>query len=77
MHPNCGTPGYVAPEIINWKEGKPYYGPKSDVFSIGQIANILLTGKSLFNARSVNSLIEQNCLCFLNLKTPAHMQIPF
>lgn len=29
----CGTPGYVAPEIINLKNGK--YGLESDIFSLG------------------------------------------
>lgn len=29
----CGTPGFVAPEIINLKNGK--YGLESDIFSVG------------------------------------------
>jgi len=36
----CGTPGYVAPEIL---EGVPY-GTKSDMWSIGVITYILLGG---------------------------------
>ena len=31
----CGTPGYVAPEIINIKDLKTRCNPISDIFSIG------------------------------------------
>ena len=32
----CGTPGYVAPEIIN-SEGEAIYDEKCDIFSCGAI----------------------------------------
>ena len=49
----CGTPGYVAPEIINSssKENKKFC-PKVDVFSAGIILYILMIGKSPFKGRS-------------------------
>ena len=49
----CGTPGYVAPEIINSssKENKKF-DPKVDVFSAGVILYILMIGKSPFKGRS-------------------------
>ena len=40
----CGSPGYVAPEILKSLN----YGPKVDVFSIGIILYIVLSGRSPF-----------------------------
>jgi calcium-dependent protein kinase len=40
----CGTPGFVAPEILNLPANQKTYGPKCDVFSIGVIFYALLTG---------------------------------
>lgn len=33
----CGTPGFIAPEIANWKPNTLKYGLKCDIFSIGAI----------------------------------------
>lgn len=43
-HTTCGTPGYVAPEIL---EQKPY-GFSCDYWSIGIVAFILLSGSAPF-----------------------------
>lgn len=49
----CGTPGYVAPEIINAASNENiHYTTKCDVFSAGIIFYILLTGKSPFDGKS-------------------------
>jgi serine/threonine protein kinase len=37
----CGTPGYVAPEVINLKDEKGKYSQVCDVFSVGVIFHIL------------------------------------
>ena len=38
----CGTPGFVAPEILNFKEGQAnLYNEKCDIFSAGVIFYIL------------------------------------
>ena len=37
LFPKCGTPGYVAPEIANFKEGDQLYNELCDIFSLGVI----------------------------------------
>lgn len=37
----CGTPGFVAPEIINYEKSFPIYNEKCDIFSAGVIFYIL------------------------------------
>lgn len=37
----CGTPGYVAPEILIYKENMEFYDMKSDVFSVGVLFYIM------------------------------------
>ena len=38
----CGTPGFVAPEILTYKEGETFYDAKCDIFSAGIIYYLLL-----------------------------------
>ena len=38
----CGTPGFVAPEILTYKETEPFYDAKCDIFSAGVIFYLLL-----------------------------------
>lgn len=45
----CGTPGYVAPEVLN---GEPFT-TKADIFSIGCLFYNLLTFKHIFHGRTV------------------------
>jgi serine/threonine protein kinase len=40
IYPRCGTPGYVAPEIIRYNGSTPY-GSKVDIFSAGVIFYVL------------------------------------
>lgn len=37
LYPKCGTPGYVAPEIINLQDLTKKYSNKCDLFSCGVI----------------------------------------
>ena len=55
----CGSPGYVAPEILN-NQG---YGCKVDIFSLGVIMYILLTSKFVFNAKDYNEILRKNKQC--------------
>lgn len=60
----CGTPGYVAPEIINSSSKENIkFTPKVDVFSAGIIFYILLMGKSPFKGKSFQEILDQNKKC--------------
>lgn len=52
----CGTPGYVAPEIL---KGHPFT-PKADIFSIGSFFFNLLTGKNLFTGKDGKEVLLAN-----------------
>lgn len=47
----CGTPKYVAPEVINIKDMKKKYSSICDVFSLGLIFHLFLFGFSLFRKK--------------------------
>eukprot|EP01096_Ripella_sp_DP13-Kostka_P002152 TRINITY_DN1287_c0_g3_i2.p1 TRINITY_DN1287_c0_g3~~TRINITY_DN1287_c0_g3_i2.p1 ORF type:complete len:431 (+),score=254.34 TRINITY_DN1287_c0_g3_i2:61-1353(+) len=55
MQTACGTPGYVAPEVLN----ATGYGPEVDLWSIGVITYILLCGFPPFYNESLPMLFEQ------------------
>lgn len=60
----CGTPGYVAPEIINSNSNdNTKLTPKVDIFSAGVILYILIMGKSPFKGKSFQEILEQNKQC--------------
>ena len=65
IHKRCGTPGYVAPEVLRKapKTNKKPYGPKCDVFSLGVMFYFLVVGEHPFDADSVQSMIERNKIC--------------
>ncbi len=56
MSTPCGTPGYVAPEVITTN---PQYGPKCDIWSLGVIFYILLCGYPPFSDEDQNALFNQ------------------
>lgn len=52
----CGTPGFVAPEILNGGQAST----KSDVFSLGSIFYSLLTSMMVFKGRNANEILSRN-----------------
>ena len=50
-----GTPGYIAPEIIEASD----YSVQSDIFALGGVLHKLLTGKLPFNGQTVEEVLEQ------------------
>lgn len=62
----CGTPGYVAPEILN---DRPY-DCKVDMFSCGVIFYILLTGKIPFNGVSYKEIVYKNMKAKIDFDIP-------
>jgi len=52
----CGTPGYVAPEVLKNRNG---YTPQCDMWSIGVILYIVLCGYPPFQHEQQNKLFKQ------------------
>ena len=73
----CGTPGYVAPEIINAPSNENIkYTPKCDVFSAGIIFYIMVAGKSPFDGKSFQEILTQNKQCNINFGNPKLKKFP-
>ena len=58
----CGSPGYVAPEILMKKS----YNNKVDIFSAGIIMFILLSGRAPFYGTTANKILVKNKECRLH-----------
>ena len=58
----CGTPDYVAPEVLTWydddENGTPY-GKGSDLWSLGVLLYVILSGCSPFSADAEELLLKQ------------------
>ena len=62
----CGTPGFVAPEIINIKDMSLKSETISDIFSAGIIFHYLLLNKSVFEGTRYSDILAQNRACDFN-----------
>lgn len=57
----CGTPNYIAPEVLTGKHTGHSY--EVDIWSIGVMIYALLIGKPPFQAKEVNTIYERIKLC--------------
>ena len=51
----CGTPNYIAPEVLDGKEGHSY---EVDIWSLGVIIYTLIIGKPPFETSNVKSVLQ-------------------
>lgn len=52
MYTPCGTPLYMAPEVLN----KRAYNYKADLYSIGLIGYFMLTRENAFSSQTLEDL---------------------
>ena len=57
----CGTPTYIAPEILNNEE----YDTKCDIFAVGSIMYNLISGRYLFYGNERENVLMLNKQCNL------------
>ncbi|CAD8135232.1 unnamed protein product [Paramecium octaurelia] len=69
LFPKCGTPGYVAPEVLSTRSDSKY-SCKVDIFSAGCIFYKLLTGRSLFIGQNFDEVLRSNRHCHIDLDIP-------
>ena len=65
----CGTPGFIAPEIIcRKKEDLSQYSEICDIFSAGVIFYILIVGKPPFQSSDFKKILKLNKRCDIDFK---------
>ena len=59
VYQRCGTPGFVAPEVLKGQG----YSYKADVFSAGSLFFSLVTGRYLFSGNTPKETLYLNRHC--------------
>ncbi|CAK94348.1 unnamed protein product (macronuclear) [Paramecium tetraurelia] len=76
LYTRCGTPGYVAPEVINITDLSTKYDKVCDIYSLGLVFHLILTGRFAFPSRSYTTLVHQNQEAKINWNSPIFESIP-
>ncbi|CAK81836.1 unnamed protein product (macronuclear) [Paramecium tetraurelia] len=76
LYYRCGTPGYVAPEVINIKDVQGHYSEVCDIFSLGLVFYLLLSGKQAFPGKSYGTVVKQNREAVIDFKIKQLQQAP-
>ena len=71
---SCGTPGYVAPEVIYYKVGNKLT-PKCDMFSLGVVFHIFLCRSHIFNGSTSDEVFRKNKTCEFDFNTAKYNTI--
>jgi len=66
MRKRCGTPGYIAPEVV---KGEPY-GAKIDVFSAGSLLHFLICGSAAFTGATLLAILTRTSRGEVNFDSP-------
>lgn len=71
----CGTPGYIAPEILNSKREELWtkLNNKTDIFSIGVILHRYLFGAELYEGNSTEEILKKNRIGKVEFKSVEEM----
>lgn len=71
IHRKCGTPGFIAPEVINMdSEATAESSSNSDIFSAGVIFYFLITKKMPFDGEDVYEVLTKNKLGKIDFLLP-------
>jgi len=65
----CGTPGYVAPDILRAGHGE-YYHSNVDIFSVGVVIYTLLCGFEPFQRQDLQQTLKANKECSFEFHAP-------
>ncbi|CAD8134543.1 unnamed protein product [Paramecium octaurelia] len=58
--PQCGSPGYSAPEVLKYDESKKIYNQQCDIFSLGITLFVVLYGYNPFKQNDLKQTIKKN-----------------
>lgn len=72
MTDSCGTPAYIAPEVIN---GTGYQGFYSDIWSAGVVLYAMIYGAVPFKAQEIDDLYDNIRAAKFTLKPDSSIEV--